>query len=119
MARNDGLSRRGGTSLSPSPSKGEGWGEGESTDERSSPSPSQGESWGEGEALVVVLNNGPANYELDLPAHDLFAEGNRLRDLWGDISAWVRGGRIVGSALPPQRGAVLAAEYGLGQGTRR
>ena len=107
------------SSLSPSPSKGEGWGEGESTDERSSPSPSQGEGWGEGEALVVVLNNGPANYELDLPAHDLFAEGTRLRDLWGDISAWVSGGRIVGSALPPQRGAVLAAEYGLGQGTRR
>jgi len=60
------------------------------------------------ETLAVVLNNGPADYALDVPADGLFADGTPLRDLWGGSEARVTGGRIAGAALPPRMGAVYA-----------
>jgi cyclomaltodextrinase len=62
---------------------------------------------GEGETLVVVFNNGPANYDLDVPVQDLFADGTALHDLWGDGHSQVDAGRIIGATLPPRSGAVL------------
>jgi len=66
---------------------------------------------GEGETLVVVLNNGPAGYDLDVPVRDLFADGTVLHDLWGGGQAQVATGRITGATLPPRSGAVLAAVH--------
>ncbi len=64
---------------------------------------------GEGETLVVVLNNGSAVYNLDVPVRGLFADGTVLRDLWEGGGAQVAAGRIAGATLPPRSGAVLAA----------
>jgi neopullulanase len=64
---------------------------------------------GEGETLVVVLNNGSAGYDLDVPLQDLFTDGIVLRDLWDGGQAQVAAGRIFGTTLPPRSGAVLAA----------
>jgi neopullulanase len=61
-----------------------------------------------GETLVVVLNNGPAGYELDVPGQDLFADGVALHDLWNGGYAQVTAGRIAGMTLPPRSGIVLA-----------
>lgn len=61
-----------------------------------------------GETLVVVLNNGPTGYDLDAPAHNLFADGAILHDLWNGGTAQVTAGRITGATLPPRSGAVLA-----------
>jgi len=63
---------------------------------------------GEGETLVVVLNNGPASYDLDVPLRGLFAEGTLLHNLWEGSRAQVAAGRITGATLPPRSGAVLA-----------
>jgi cyclomaltodextrinase len=65
---------------------------------------------GEEETLVVVLNNGPASYDLDVPGWDLFADGTTLHDLWAGGRARVDEGRLIGLTLPPRAGAVLAAE---------
>jgi cyclomaltodextrinase len=62
---------------------------------------------GEDETLVIVLNNGLTNHDLDVPVHDLFTDGTPLHDLWGGESAQVTAGRIIGATLPPQSGAVL------------
>ncbi|MCK4300063.1 MAG: DUF3459 domain-containing protein, partial [Planctomycetes bacterium] len=64
---------------------------------------------GEGETLVVVLNNGPTSYDLDVPVRGLFADGTVLHDLWegGRGRAQVAAGRIIGATLPPRSGAVL------------
>ncbi|MDY7077515.1 MAG: alpha-amylase family glycosyl hydrolase [Chloroflexota bacterium] len=62
---------------------------------------------GEEETLVVVLNNGPDDYDLDVPVRDLFTAGTALHDLWEGGRAQVAAGRIVGSTLPPRSGAVL------------
>ncbi len=69
---------------------------------------------GEGETLVVVLNNGRASYELDVPLRGLFAGGSALHDLWAGGRARVDEGRLTGLTLPPRSGAVLAAEGSLG-----
>jgi len=69
---------------------------------------------GEGEALIVVLNNGPTSYDLDVPVRGLFADGAVLRDLWAGGRARVDEGRLTGLTLPPRAGAVLAAEGNLG-----
>lgn len=68
---------------------------------------------GEGETLVVVLNNGPAGYTLDVPARDLFADGTSLHDLWagdglGERTARVVAGQITNLTLPPRSAAVLS-----------
>ncbi len=63
-------------------------------------------SFSEGETLVVVLNNGPTSYDLDVPTNDLFAEGTALRDLWQNGQAHIASGRLVGATLPPRSGAV-------------
>ncbi len=68
----------------------------------------QSEAGGLAGVLVVVLNNGLSEYELDVPVNGLFAEGAPLRDLWRGREARVVDGRIVGAALPPQTGAVYA-----------
>jgi neopullulanase len=60
-----------------------------------------------GESLAVVLNNGSASYNLDVPVQSLFADGVILRDLWGGGQARVNAGRITGLTLPPWSGAVL------------
>ena len=62
---------------------------------------------GEGETLVVVLNNGPAPYDLDVPVQGLLADGTPLRDLWQGLAAQVAAGRIAGATLPPRSGAVF------------
>jgi cyclomaltodextrinase len=62
------------------------------------------------EALAVVLNNGPASYDLDVPARDLFADGTALHDLWAGGRARVDEGHIIGLTLPPRAGVVLAEE---------
>jgi len=64
----------------------------------------------EDETLAVLLNNGATNYDLDVPAQGLFSDGTTLHDLWEGSQAQVTAGRIVGATLPPQSGAVLAAE---------
>jgi cyclomaltodextrinase len=64
---------------------------------------------GEGEPLVVVLNNGSAGYDLDVPVQDLFADGTVLHDLWEGGQAQVTAGQITGATLPPRSGVVLAA----------
>jgi len=68
---------------------------------------------GEGETLVVVLNNGPAGYDLDVPVQDLFANGAALHNLWEGGRAQVAAGRITNATLPPRSGAVLAADNDL------
>jgi neopullulanase len=65
---------------------------------------------GESETLVVVLNNGPASYDLDVPALNLFADGTALHDLWKGGRAQVIAGRITDAMLPPRSGAVLTVE---------
>ena len=65
---------------------------------------------GEGETLVVVLNNGLANYDLDVPVQGLFADGTALHDLWEGGRARVAAGRITDMRLSPRSGAVLTAE---------
>lgn len=62
---------------------------------------------GERETLIVVLNNGTENYDLDLPADGLFPENSLLTDIWGDASARVVEGRITRATLSPASGAVL------------
>jgi len=62
---------------------------------------------GEGETLAVVLNNGSASYNLDVPVQSLFANGAILRDLWEGGQARVNAGRMTGLTLPPRSGAVL------------
>jgi len=64
----------------------------------------------DGDTLVVVLNNGPTGYDLDVPARELFIEGTVLRDLWGGGQAQVVTGRITGMMLPARSGVVLAVE---------
>ncbi len=63
-----------------------------------------------GETLVIVLNNGPTSYDLDVPVRDLFADGTILHDLWEGSQAQVAAGRITGATLPSRSGAVLATE---------
>jgi cyclomaltodextrinase len=63
---------------------------------------------GEGETLAVVLNNGGASYDLDVPVDGLFPEGASLHDVWGGGRAGVTAGRVTGATLPPRSGAVLA-----------
>jgi len=65
---------------------------------------------GEGETLVVVLNNGPKSYGLDVLVRSLFADGTVLFDLWQGGQAQVAGGRITGLTLRSRTGAVLTAE---------
>jgi len=65
---------------------------------------------GEGETLVVVLNNGPASCDLDVPVRGLFADGAAVHDLWQGRRAQVVAGRIAGLTLLPRSGAVLTAE---------
>jgi cyclomaltodextrinase len=65
---------------------------------------------GEDEMVVVVLNNGPTGYDLNVPTSDLFTDGTTLRDLWEGGQAQVAAGRIIGATLPPRSGAVLAVE---------
>jgi cyclomaltodextrinase len=65
---------------------------------------------GESETLVVVLNNGPTSYDLNMPLPNLFADGTILHDLWAGGQAQVAAGRITGATLPPHSGAVLAIE---------
>jgi len=62
---------------------------------------------GKEETLVVVLNNGLAHYDLDVPVGGLFTDGTPLHDLWEGGQAQVVAGRITGLALPPRSGAVL------------
>jgi len=62
------------------------------------------------EALVVVLNNGPTSYHLDVPVRGLFTDGMILHDVWKGSWAQVTAGRITGATLPPCSGAVLAVE---------
>jgi neopullulanase len=62
---------------------------------------------GEGETLVVVLNNGPESYDLDLPGKGSFADGAILRDVWGDGEAQLVDGRITRATLEPRSGAIL------------
>ncbi len=62
------------------------------------------------ETLLVVLNNGPAAYDLDVPTGALFPDGATLRDLWGSGAAHVAAGRVAGLRLPPRSGAVLTME---------
>jgi cyclomaltodextrinase len=63
---------------------------------------------GENETLTVVLNNGTASYNLDVPAQGLYADGATLHDLWGDAQAKVNDDKITGATLPPRAAAVLA-----------
>ncbi len=63
---------------------------------------------GSEETLIVVLNNGTTACEMDVPVHDLFADGAALRDLWNGGQAKVVAGRITGVTLSPRSGAVLA-----------
>jgi cyclomaltodextrinase len=63
---------------------------------------------GEEETLVVVLNNGPAGYDLDVPVEGLFSDGTALHDLWEGGRARVAAGHLTGMMLPPRSGAVLA-----------
>ncbi len=64
---------------------------------------------GEEESLVVVLNNGASPYQLDIPVEGVFADGESLRDVWGDHQAVVRSGRAAGPTLAARSGAVLIA----------
>ena len=63
---------------------------------------------GEKETLLVVLNNGPGSYDLDVPLGSLFPDGVVLHDLWEGGRARVTAGRITGATLPSRSGAVLA-----------
>jgi len=63
----------------------------------------------EEETLVVVLNNGSASYELNVPVRGLVAGGVVLQDLWSGGKARVTAGRITGATLLSRSGAVLAA----------
>jgi neopullulanase len=62
---------------------------------------------GERQTLVVVFNNGPGSYELDIDAKGLFTEDQALQDVWGDQEARISEGRILGATLPPGSAAVL------------
>ena len=62
----------------------------------------------------MVLNNGPASYDLDVPLRGLFADTTTMQDLWAGGGARVDEGRLTGLTLPPRAGAVLAAEGNLG-----
>jgi cyclomaltodextrinase len=62
---------------------------------------------GEGETLVVVLNNGPTRYDLDVPVEGLFSDGTPLHDLWEGGRAQVAAERIIGATLSPRSGTVL------------
>lgn len=55
----------------------------------------------------MVLNNGPASCDLDVPVQGLFAAGAALHDLWGGGRAHVAAGRITDATLPPRSGAML------------
>jgi len=69
---------------------------------------------GEEETLVVVLNNGPASYDLHVPVRGLFADATALHDLWAGGRARVDERHITGLTLPPRAGAVLVVEGNLG-----
>jgi neopullulanase len=69
----------------------------------------------EQQTLVVVLNNGPERYDLDLPVRGLFVNGALLRDVWGDSEAQVVDGRITRGTLEPRSGAVLTEQPRDGQ----
>ena len=69
---------------------------------------------GEEEMLVVVLNNSPTKYNLDVPADRLFSDGTALHDLWEGGQVQVAAGRITGVTLPPRSGTVLAVGENLG-----
>jgi cyclomaltodextrinase len=60
------------------------------------------------ETLVVILNNGPSSWNVDMPAPGLYADGATLHDLWGDAKARVSHGTITGATLPARSAAVLA-----------
>jgi neopullulanase len=64
---------------------------------------------GEQETLVVVLNNGTENYNLDVPTEGLFGDDTPLHDVWGGLEARVIDGRIGQATLRPKSGAVLKA----------
>ena len=68
----------------------------------------------EDETLAVVLNNGTASYDLNVPTQGLLSDGTALHDLWGGSQAQVTAGHITSATLPPQSGAVLAAGKNLG-----
>jgi cyclomaltodextrinase len=63
---------------------------------------------GEGETLTVILNNGAASHDLDVPVQELYADGTVLHDLWGEAQAQVVAGKITSATLPPRSGAVFA-----------
>lgn len=63
----------------------------------------------DGETLVVVLNNGPRAWKVDIPAEELFSHEASLHDLWGSTEAHVVDERIVGTDLQAGTGAVLMA----------
>jgi cyclomaltodextrinase len=69
---------------------------------------------GEEETLMVVLNNGPTKYDLDVPVKGLFSDDTALHDLWEGGRAQMAAGRITGATLPPRSGVVLAVEEDLG-----
>mgnify|MGYP003730211773 CR=1 FL=1 len=60
--------------------------------------------------LVVVFNNGPCEYNLNVPVRGLFAEGTRLRNIWQEGEAEVRNGHVTGLTLPSRSAAVLTLE---------
>lgn len=62
---------------------------------------------------MVVLNNSPVSYDLDVPVHGLLADGTVLHDLWEGGRAQVAAGQITGGILPPRSGAVLAVDNNL------
>ena len=56
---------------------------------------------------MVVLNNGPTRYDLDVPVEGLFSDGTPLHDLWEGGRAQVAAERIIGATLSPRSGTVL------------
>ena len=61
----------------------------------------------EQETLMVVINNGPQPYELDVDVAGLFADDVVLHDVWADHQARVTEGRATGATLPSRSAAVL------------
>jgi len=60
--------------------------------------------------IVVVLNNSPSHYPVEVPVRDHLAEGTALRCLLSGQTFVVQAGCVCGPALPARSGAILLAQ---------
>lgn len=60
------------------------------------------------ESLVVVINNQSIAYELDLPVAQYLPAGSQLDAVFGDGTAMVSDGRLLGATIPAYTGYVFS-----------